>query len=221
MSQEEVIAPRASALQLVVASWQVLDVGKSGLFSPTVSTELVVCGQRQKLLQHSWLPISTNAFRENPFVRSFIRPSIHPSKQTLLAFAISLGAAVYISSASQPRTASVYCCHLLSAAFCLRSQDHSTRSSTHGPRPTGHGRPHGHGHRGCRMFVDPKLNGAHPGSLAASRVRGALVIGAWWWLFSRLATSTVSHLLAPFSVKSKSIMRPTRCLFLASRQSAV
>jgi hypothetical protein len=32
LSQEEVIAPRASALQLVVASWLVLDVVKSGLF---------------------------------------------------------------------------------------------------------------------------------------------------------------------------------------------
>jgi hypothetical protein len=33
MPQEEVIAPRTSALQLVVASWLVLDVGKSGLFT--------------------------------------------------------------------------------------------------------------------------------------------------------------------------------------------
>jgi hypothetical protein len=41
-----------------------------------VSTELVVYGQRQKVMQHSWLPISTNAFREKPFVRSFVRPSI-------------------------------------------------------------------------------------------------------------------------------------------------
>jgi hypothetical protein len=32
LSQEEVIASRASALQLVVASWLVLDVGKSGFF---------------------------------------------------------------------------------------------------------------------------------------------------------------------------------------------
>jgi hypothetical protein len=140
-----------------------------------VSTELVVCGQRQKLWQHSWLPISTNAFRENPFVRSSVHPSVYTQK--LLAFAIFLGAAVHISPASQPRIASVYCCHLLSAAFCLRSQGHSTRSFTHGPRPTGHG--HCAADCGCRMCVDPKLHGAHPGSLAASRVRGALVIRAW------------------------------------------
>jgi hypothetical protein len=50
------------------------------------------------------------------------------------------------------------------------------------------------------MSVGPKFNGAHPGSLAVSRVRGALVIGAWWWLFGRLATSTVSHLLPPCPV---------------------
>jgi hypothetical protein len=55
-----------------------------------VSTGLVVCGQRQDLLQRSWLPISTSAFRENPFALcSFVRPSIHPSTQKLLAFAIS------------------------------------------------------------------------------------------------------------------------------------
>jgi len=33
LSQEEVIASRASALQLVVASWLVLDVEKNGLFT--------------------------------------------------------------------------------------------------------------------------------------------------------------------------------------------
>jgi hypothetical protein len=33
MSQEEAIVPRASALQLVVASWLVLDVRKRGLFT--------------------------------------------------------------------------------------------------------------------------------------------------------------------------------------------
>jgi hypothetical protein len=45
MSQEEVIAPRASALQLVVASWLVvvLDVGKSGLFANGVDG---ACGLR-------------------------------------------------------------------------------------------------------------------------------------------------------------------------------
>jgi hypothetical protein len=47
--------------------------GRAGS-SPVVSTEL-------KLLQHSWLiPISTNAFREKPFVRSFVRPSIRLHK---------------------------------------------------------------------------------------------------------------------------------------------
>jgi hypothetical protein len=43
MSQEEVIAPRASALQLVVACWLVLDVGKSGLFTKGVDG---ACGFR-------------------------------------------------------------------------------------------------------------------------------------------------------------------------------
>jgi hypothetical protein len=46
-------------------------------------------------------------------------------------------------------------------------------------RPPSPPPPHRHRHRGCRMPVGPKLNGAHPGSLAGRRVRGALVIGAW------------------------------------------
>jgi hypothetical protein len=95
MSQEEVIAPRASALQLVVASWLVLDVGKSGLFTSGVDGACG-CGQWQKLLQHSWLLFTSSFSRPTLFVKkpSFVRPSIHPSTQKLLAFAICLGAAV-------------------------------------------------------------------------------------------------------------------------------
>jgi hypothetical protein len=75
---------------------------------------------------------------------SFVRSSVHPSVYTKIAqFASELQ---YLSPVSQPRTASVYCCHLLNVAFCLRSQGHSTRSST---RPTGHG--HRHCHRGCHV----------------------------------------------------------------------
>jgi hypothetical protein len=55
-----------------------------------VSMELVVGGQRQKLLQHSSLPISTNAFRENPFVRSSVRPSILYKNCSLLQFSSEL-----------------------------------------------------------------------------------------------------------------------------------
>jgi hypothetical protein len=155
-------------------------LGKSGLlFTSGVATELVVCGQRQELLQHSWLPFSTNAFREK---RWFVRPSIR------LRFASELQY-IYISPVSQPRTASVYCCHLLNAAFCLRSH-RATQPHAHGPRPAARPPPW--------RCAGPKLNGAHPGSLTASRVRGALVMRAQWWLFGRLATSAVSH-LAPFS----------------------
>jgi hypothetical protein len=66
MSQEEVITPRASALQLVVASWLVLDVRKSaGLFTSGVDG---ACGLRATAevaaaqLDYSWFPSSTNAF---------------------------------------------------------------------------------------------------------------------------------------------------------------
>jgi hypothetical protein len=119
--------------------------------------------------------ISTNAFREKPSVRSFVRPSIHTKAARLCNFPRSCS--IYKPCFSTTHCQCVLlsfitkCCLLPSLAGAL---GHSTRSFTHGPRPTGHG------HRGCRMCVDPKLNGAHPpGSLAASRVRGALVIRAW------------------------------------------
>ena len=74
MSQEEVIASRASALQLVVASWLVLDVEKSGLFTNGIDCR--TCCSTVGSLSRPTL------FVKNPL---FVRPSVHPSVYTKIA----------------------------------------------------------------------------------------------------------------------------------------
>jgi hypothetical protein len=77
MSQEEVITPRASALRLVVASWLVLDVGKSGLF--TNGVDGAPCGlwaTAGAAAAQLALFLDPTLFVKSP---SFVRPSVLPS----------------------------------------------------------------------------------------------------------------------------------------------
>jgi hypothetical protein len=171
LSQEEVIAPRASALQLVVASWMVLaGRGEERALHQWYRRSLWFAAYGRTCCSTVGALSRPTLFVKNPL---FVRPSVHPSVYTKLARFCNFlrSCSTYKSPASQPRTASVHRCHLLTAAFCRRSQDHSTRSSTHGPRPTTAYRPPATAQRHRRR---------HSGdSLAASRVRGALAIGAW------------------------------------------
>jgi hypothetical protein len=115
-------------------------------------------------------------FVKNP---SFVRSSVHPSVYTKIARFCNLPRSCSIY---KPCFSTTHCqCVLLSFAkrcllLSLAGPLSHVVTMAHGPGPPATATAT---HRGCRMCVDPKSNGAHPGSLAASRVRGALIIRAW------------------------------------------